>query len=294
MSLFRFVLQYAYAPAFFLGFLGAATALVSAGLPHWTLVIALLVAIATSFVAEAALPYEVEWNRPSGDQLRDIAHALVNEGSIMISLLVLPLIAAAVPGVALWPGDWPLWAQLGLAILIADFGITLAHYASHKIDALWRLHAVHHSVARMYGFNGLLKHPVHQAIELAAGTAPLILIGVPQDIAWLVAFAVGIQLLLQHSNVDMKIGPLVYLWAVAPAHRHHHIASSTDGDVNFGLFTSLWDHMLGTFRGDRKTPGAGEIGVAGRPDYPSGYLEQLAEPFIRRGRSEPLNQPPSR
>ena len=165
---------------------------------------------------------------------------------------------------------------------MADLGITLAHYASHRIAALWRLHAVHHAVKRMYGFNGLLKHPLHQAIELTAGVAPLVLMGMPQNIAWLLAFAVAIQLILQHSNVDMKIGPLVYIWAVAPAHRHHHLASQTDGDVNFGLFTSLWDHLLGTFRSGADTPRAGEIGVFGRPDYPKGYLLQLMEPFRRR------------
>lgn len=169
----------------------------------------------------------------------------------------------------------------GGRLLVADFGITLAHYASHRIPALWSLHAVHHSVERMYGFNGLLKHPLHQAIELTAGVAPLVLLGMPSNVAWLLAFAVAIQLILQHSNVDMRIGPLIHIWAVAPAHRHHHLASQTEGDVNFGLFTSLWDHLLGTFRAAPDTPRAGQIGVSGRRDYPRDYLRQLAEPFRR-------------
>jgi hypothetical protein len=48
---------------------------------------------------------------------------------------------------------------------------------------------------------------------------PLILIGMPSQVAVLLSFAVGLQLLLQHSNVDMCIGPLRYIWAVAPVHR---------------------------------------------------------------------------
>lgn len=107
---------------------------------------------------------------------------------------------------------------------MADLGITLAHYVSHRAEWLWRLHAVHHSVERMYGFNGLMKHPLHQAIETAAGTAPLVVVGMPLDVGALLGFAVAIQLLLQHSNVDMRAGPLAYLWAVAPGHRHHHLA----------------------------------------------------------------------
>lgn len=275
----RWLLSYLYAPLFFVGFVGAALGLVSAGVPAWTLPGLLVAAIAVSFLAERAAPYEEAWNHDKRDSVTNTLHAIVNEAALVYSVLLLPVLTAYLPGLDLWPHGWPLWWQLGLAIVIADFGITLAHYASHRFDVLWRLHAVHHAAPRLYGFNGLMKHPLHQAIEVGAGTAPLMLLGVGQDIAWLLSFSVGIQLLLQHSNVDMRIGPLVYVWAVAPAHRHHHLASKTDGDVNFGLFTALWDHVLGTFENGRSAPRDGEVGVDGRPDYPRGYLGHLIEPF---------------
>lgn len=282
MSAIRFVIRLGYAPVFFVGFLWAAVGLTEWNVQPWALWLLLGLALVVSFTAERLAPYEPVWNRPHGDRGRDVAHAIVNEVSIPVSVLALPLISGLIPDFGVWPSDWPLWGQLAVAILVADLGITLAHYASHRLPALWPLHAVHHSVERMYGFNSLLKHPLHQALELTAGTAPLVLLGMPQDVAWLVAFAVAIQLILQHSNVDMRIGPLVYVWAVAPAHRHHHLASQTEGDVNFGLFTSVWDHWLGTFRSGRATPRAGEIGVSGQPDYPRHYLGQLVEPFRRR------------
>ncbi len=282
MSLIRFVVRLSYAPLFFGGFLWAAIPLAEQGAPLWGLPVLLGIALAVSSVAERLAPYERVWNRSHGDNSRDWMHAVVNEMSIALSVLALPFVAGFVPDFGVWPSDWPLWGQLAVAILVADSGITLTHYASHRMPALWPLHAVHHSVQRMYGFNGLLKHPLYQALELTTGVVPLVLLGMPSDVAWLLAFAVAIQLILQHSNVDMKNGPLIYVWAVAPAHRHHHLASQADGDVNFGLFTSVWDHMLGTFRSRAETPRAGQIGVSGRPDYPSEYLRQLAEPF-RRG-----------
>jgi sterol desaturase/sphingolipid hydroxylase (fatty acid hydroxylase superfamily) len=95
--------------------------------------------------------------------------------------------------------------QLLLAIALADLGITLVHYASHRSPLLWRLHAVHHSVTRLYGFNGLMKHPMHQLLETLGGTLPLLLLGLPVEVASLLAFSVSIQLLLQHSNVDMHV-----------------------------------------------------------------------------------------
>ena len=286
MGILRFLVRYGYAPLFFIGFIGAAVWMVSNGASKIWLAGLLLPAIALSFIAERIAPFEENWNHSKGDTTRDTLHAVINELTNAASIAAIPILAAMTHGFDVWPGEWPLWAQLVMTILIADFGITMAHYASHKIEALWRLHAVHHSVERMYGFNGLMKHPLHQAIELTAGTTPLLLMGMPLEIGALLGFAAAIQLLLQHSNTDMRVGPLIYLWAVAPGHRHHHLAHKVKGDVNFGLFTMLWDHLLGTFVKDRPQPRDGELGVAGRPDYPVGYSAQLVEPFRRWDRSK--------
>jgi len=131
----------------------------------------------------------------------------------------------------------------------------------------------------MYGFNGLMKHPLHQMFELIVGTMPLILIGIPIEVGALLAFAVAIQLTLQHSNVDMRVGSFSYIWAVATSHRHHHLASKEDGNVNFGLFTMIWDHFLGTFEIKRATPYDDGIGIDGQFDFPTNYIAQLSEPF---------------
>lgn len=282
MAAVRSFIRYSYAPIFWVGFIGAAIVVVETGLPKWLLALLLVAAVSVSFAAEHVLPYETEWNRNQRDSLTNTLHALVNEVSIILSVLSLPIVAAHMPSLNIWPHDWPIWAQLLIAIMIADLGITLTHFASHRYRWLWRLHSVHHAAPRLYGYNGLMKHPLHQAIELTAATTPLVIMGFGSDIAWLLSFAVAIQLLLQHSNVDMRIGLLGYLWAVAPAHRHHHIASARDGDVNFGLFTSIWDHILGTFLlNERPTPRAGEVGVDGEPDYPRRYGAHLLAPFRR-------------
>ena len=279
MIIFRIL----YAPFYFLGFVGGAAAIISSGAsPAWLFVL-LLAAIATSLAAERLAPFEKQWNASQDDGKRDIAHALVNEASLVVLVLLLPLFTSLAPWPSVWPAALPFWADILLAIILLDVGITLAHFASHRISILWRFHAVHHSVRRMYGFNGLLKHPVHQFIEVSAGALPWLLLGIPLDVAMVTSFAVAVQLHLQHSNVDMRIGPLAYLWAVAPVHRHHHLASETDGDVNFGLFLTLWDVLLGTAHfGSSRHVRAGTIGLAGVEDYPDTYLAQLSEPFKKR------------
>lgn len=270
-----------YAPVFWAGFIGTGLWLVGVeGLSVEWLVPVFLGALVVSFLAEWFLPYETCWNRSAGDRARDVVHAVVNEALNALGLLALPGLVALLSFDGVWPGAWPLWLQLALAIVIADAGISLMHYASHRVHWLWRLHAVHHSVERLYGFNGLMKHPLHQLLEASAGLLPLLLLGIPLNVAALLAFAIAIQLLLQHSNVDMRLGPLRRVFAWAPVHRFHHMKYGRAGDVNFGLFFNLWDGLLGTaFYTAGYEIRHGDLGIGSRPNFPREYMAQLLDPF---------------
>lgn len=275
----RTLFSWLYAPLFFLGFLAAGLWLVGDGWPLPMLLGLLAVAVLVATLAERLLPYRQEWNASHNDEPRDLLHALVNEGINGLGVITIPLLAFLLPNPGLWPSHWPLWLQLALALPIADLGITLVHFASHRIPLLWRLHSVHHSVQRMYGFNGLMKHPLHQTLEALGGVLPLLLLGLSPQLAALLGFAVGIQLLLQHSNVDMRIGGLRHVFAWAPVHRLHHLKYGRVGDVNFGLFFSVWDRLLGTslYLPDYRL--GDDVGIGDRPDYPVGYVAQCVEPF---------------
>lgn len=284
-----FLLKIIYAPVMLVGFNGLALALIGGGhAPVW-LAALLAVAVCFSLLVERLIPYQPDWNRSRGDQRRDFVHAAVNEAGIYAAAALIPVLTLLTPALHVWPNQWPMWGELLLAIFVADVGITLCHFASHRIGWLWRFHAVHHSVKRMYGFNGLLKHPLHQALETATGTLPLVLVGMPFEIGLLLGFAVSIQLLLQHSNADMRIGPLRYVLALAPVHRFHHRNEPGLGDVNFGLFTNLWDYVLGTavYDGSKRFTSQ-DLGIDDEPDYPSGYVDQLLAPFRR---VRPLTSP---
>ena len=270
-----------------LGFNGALVVLVGKGAPLWQPALVLVAAIGFMFAAERVVPYVRAWNADHGDGVRDVLHFLVNSASNHVSVILLPLFTALAPFPNAWPSDLPFWAQVLLAILVLDIGISAAHHASHKWSGLWRFHAVHHSATRLYGFNGLMKHPLHQMIEAVSGFAPLWLMGIPQRVAGVVAFCVAIQLLLQHSNADYRSGPLKYMFANAEVHRFHHRKGGATGDVNFGLFTTIWDHLVGTFYYEAGAAPARsqDLGVQGTDDYPKDYLAQLVQPFRRSVRT---------
>lgn len=278
------VARYVYVPFMLIGLNGAGIAVAAAGAPKYWLLAILAVAIATAFLVERIIPYDPQWNHDRADSTRDRIHVAVNETLILASVAAIPLLAAIVPAPQWWPHSWPFVVQVLAAILVADFGITVVHLASHKIGVLWRFHAVHHSITRFYGLNGLMKHPLHQTVEMAAGVAPLILIGLPVDVASVLALAVAIQLLLQHSNADYRIGPAKYVLALNEGHRFHHLKWAGIGDVNFGLFTLVWDHLMRTFSYDpSRRFDSTQLGMAAKPDYPTGYLRQMVYPFTRGG-----------
>ena len=286
MERLRRLIQIGFVPVFALGFGGLAVAGISAGWGWPPLIVLVLAAIATSYAAEGALPYREAWNESRGDAGRDVLHAIVNAGSAVASVGLLPALAVVLDGLALapWPADWPFAVQVVAAILVFDLGVTFAHYASHRLEILWRFHAVHHSVERMYGLNGLMKHPVHQAIEMTAGIAPLLLFGLPLGVAKALAVCTALQLLLQHSNVDYRLGPFRRVLALAEIHRFHHRGEPGLGDVNFGLFTTLGDRVLGTAFDDPAAPRleSRDLGIHAEPDYPVPWAAQMVEPFRAR------------
>ena len=277
--IFKILIRYGLFPILFLGGNALGVAMVAAGAPLWQRLFILLAAIGIMFSAERALPYNSSWNLDHGDRWRDIAHAIVNTTLNYMGIWLLPSFASISIFAGSWPDNWPFWLQVLFAVVVLDAGITLTHYFSHRIDLLWRFHAVHHGVERMYGFNGLMKHPIHQTIETIGGITPLLILGIPATVASAVIFAVVLQLLLQHSNVDYRTGPFKYLFANAEVHRFHHRRGAGLGDVNFGLFTTLWDHLLGTFHYAPQRVEVDALGIRNRPTYPRGYVAQLIEPF---------------
>ncbi len=265
------------------GLNGLAIYIARAELSKLWLVAVLGFGIALSFATERLVPYESSWNAPHDDVARDWLHFSVNEVSNIISVAALPVLAGLRRFGDRWPHEWPFASQMLAAVIVFDFGITMTHWASHRLPVLWRLHAVHHSVKRFYGFNGMMKHPLHQTVEMTVAILPLLLLGLPQPVAAALATITAVQLLMQHSNVDYRVGQLRYILALNEGHRFHHLKWGGVGDVNFGLFTNLWDHLLGTWSFDPKRRfTSDDIGIGKEPNFPSGYMAQLLTPFQKR------------
>jgi sterol desaturase/sphingolipid hydroxylase (fatty acid hydroxylase superfamily) len=285
------LVRYFYAPFMMLGLIGAAYWVVANGYSYFWLAPLLAVAYAASFAAEKIAPFFEEWNdhHAHGDTQTNVLHLIAYELSIINGVLLIPLIVWLFPFQGIWPTEWPLWGQALLAFIAADIGFMMMHYLSHRIPLLWRLHSVHHGVGRLYGFNGVIRHPLHQSIDMVVANMPLVIMGMPVDVAVLLGFMISVTLIVQHSNVDARLGFLDGHLSIGRVHHLHHVNWGTDGDCNFGLFLTVWDRMLGTFHAKPPRPiTAADMGVDELPNFPKSFWEQMILPFVYKpGQGEP-------
>jgi sterol desaturase/sphingolipid hydroxylase (fatty acid hydroxylase superfamily) len=238
-------------------------------------------------LAERWWPFRRDWNRSHGDLLTDVCHAVVS--GIGTAQLARPLVMAGGVGLAgvlsrrlgvgLWPVEWHPFAQLALALVIVELPQYWLHRWQHERDWLWRFHAVHHSAPRLYWLNAARFHPVDLGLLNVVSYVPLALLGCPESTIMLFALFDAVFGMLQHSNIDVRLGPLNRVFSMAEPHRWHHSLVLEEANTNYGSNLIIWDLVFGTFflPGDREPPA--RIGIAAMPAFPPGYLAQLAAPF---------------
>jgi sterol desaturase/sphingolipid hydroxylase (fatty acid hydroxylase superfamily) len=238
------------------------------------------------FAAERLWPHRAAWQRSHGDVLVDLAHVVaVSIASLGTAWLVPRALAPAAGALSalgtagLWPADWPLLAQLPLALLLGEGVQYWSHRLGHEWAPLWRLHATHHSAPRLYFLNAARFHPLDIAIDTSAGLAPLVLVGCPPGVLALFALFTSVFGYLQHCNVRVSLGPLNYVFSMAELHRWHHAQDPREANTNYGSNLIVWDLVFGTFFWPRDRTPPEQIGIPDLPAFPQRFWGQLASPF---------------
>ena len=184
-------------------------------------------------------------------------------------------------------GQWPGWLLVPLTIVAMDFANWLAHYADHRLDALWRFHALHHSQEELSVLTSFRAHPLMHTTGFVLATIPVVALMPARPIApVLITIYVCIGT-LQHANLRWTFGPLGRV-IVSPAyHRLHHARDNQA--VNLGVVLTIWDVLARCASFPARGEAAGRTGLDGRPvpveqDDSAGspllvMAGQLVEPF---------------
>jgi sterol desaturase/sphingolipid hydroxylase (fatty acid hydroxylase superfamily) len=238
-------------------------------------------------ILERFFPHHRSWLHSKGDLGPDIAFALTI-GAVS-SLVVAPLVVyfgtsvlgwlSQRTGLALWPEQWPLLAQLPLGLVVAEFPKYWHHRLQHNTDLLWRFHATHHSAPRLYWLNAARFHPIDITVDGLLGGVTLVALGAGIEVIALFNLVSGIHGYFQHANLKLRLGPLNYVFSMAELHRWHHSKTMREANHNYGQNVIFWDLVFGSFfwPKDRVPPEA--IGIPDLPAFPMSYLGQLASPF---------------
>ncbi|MGH3149176.1 MAG: sterol desaturase family protein, partial [Streptosporangiaceae bacterium] len=215
------------------------------------------------------------------------------------AIVVIPLMTLLSVGAAALLGDhagwielrstqgWPAWLLVPLTIVAMDAANWLAHYADHKLEPLWRFHALHHSQEELSVLTSFRAHPLMHTTGFILATIPVVVLMPTRGIApVLITIYVCIGT-LQHANLRWTFGPLGRV-IVSPAyHRLHH---ATDNQaVNLGVVLTIWDVLIGRARFPSRRDAVIVTGLDGRPvpvEQDDGarpvlllMAEQLIEPF---------------
>ena len=177
--------------------------------------------------------------------------------------------------------SYPVWVQLIIMLVIADFIQWNVHRWLHKSDFLWRFHQVHHSVKEM-GFAAQFRfHFMETILYKTLQYIPLAMIGFGIIDFFIIHMFTVLIGHLNHANLKWDYGPLRFVLNNPKMHIWHHsrtLPENRRNGVNFGLTLSVWDYIFRTAYVPEDN-GNLKLGFENDEDFPETFWKQVKYPF---------------
>lgn len=184
-------------------------------------------------------------------------------------------------GLRAWIAALPFIVQLLAIMFLTDLVQYWVHRLFHRIPALWRFHAVHHSAQSMDWMAGARMHFFEILVLRGTTVFPMILLGFSQTAVNAYVLVVYLFATFAHSNLGWKL-PLFERVFVTPRFHHwHHGIEKEAIDVNFAIHFPLFDKLFGTHHMPENNRWPEAYGISGHP-VPPGYWQQFLHPFRRK------------
>lgn len=172
----------------------------------------------------------------------------------------------------------PILLQVVVIIIAADFVLYWEHRLYHEVNALWPVHAVHHSVENLDWLAGSRGHFFQVFTERAMVMVPLYLLGVDEAALNVYVVFAALQAVLIHCNTRINFGWLKYIFVTPQFHHWHHSSEKPAIDTNYSAHTVLFDWMFKTYHMPEQHWPA-EYGTTKK--IPSTYFGQMLHPVSR-------------
>ena len=144
------------------------------------------------------------------------------------------------------------WAWVA-CFLGVDFCYYWFHRVSHRVNAVWATHVVHHQ-SEEYNLAVALRQGAFQGWFSWVFYLPLAVLGFPPLMfLTLSAFDTLYQFWI-HTRVIGKLGPLEWVLNTPSHHRVHHACNPKYIDRNYAGTLIIWDRLFGSFKEERDEP----------------------------------------
>ncbi len=242
--------------------------------------------ILTAMVLEKFIPYDKSWTEYKGDLKHDILYAF---STILLGPFVKTFVIYMIVKLHSWMpesnlglGNCHLVFQFLTAILISGFLPYWYHRLSHTSSRfLWKIHSIHHSPEKLYWLNGFRFHPINAVLNAGLSLFPLMLLGFSSELIIFVGFVNNYVSILNHTNIDFRLGKMNLIFNMSECHRWHHSAKLEEGNSNFsGGSLIVWDLVFSSYYCPRKKIGNLGLFNESRITFPyKSFIGQIIYPF---------------
>lgn len=250
---------------------------IQAGVAAITVVVASIILLMQRFLPV----FSEDWRDFKHDVPVDLLHGIVSTGAgkAMADALVIGVVlvvARVYPSpIGGWFSGVSIGAQVIAGMCIGELGTYWAHRALHRSPRWWPIHAVHHSPERMGPLSAGRTHPLNTMIAWMSQSVLLVLLGVDSAAVVGIAMFTSLNGLVQHSNMDMRLGWVEWVIAGPNFHRWHHSQNPVHYRRNLASNLSFFDLIFGTFYLPRGVRPDEKVGV------PDAQVTRGSNPFVQ-------------
>lgn len=176
-------------------------------------------------------------------------------------------------------GSQPLALQVVEIMVFTDLVQYWLHRAFHRVPALWRFHAVHHSAKSMDWIAGARMHFLEVIVLRGVTAVPMFALGFEPLAIQIYLLIVYFYSAFIHANIGWNLKAVEPYVATPRFHHWHHGEEREAIDVNFAIHFPLFDRLFGTHHMPEGRWPKG-YGIKGHP-VPLGYWKQFLYPFRR-------------
>ena len=169
------------------------------------------------------------------------------------------------------------WATVFVCIVLADIAYYWEHRFTHRVNAAWATHSVHHS-SPFFNISVAYRFGPMDGVWPIIFHMPLVLLGFNPFVVFFSEMLVQVYQTALHTEAIKRLPkPVEWIFNTPSHHRVHHASNKKYLDANYAGMFILWDRLFGTYVREEEKPVYGLVKPIPEISSPVRFL---ASPFV--------------